>query len=222
MKNKQAGTIILISTIAIAAWSVTLVIAVIALAAGSCSIQQLGQFGDSFNFVTSLFSALALSGTTYAVIIQHNQRLDDLNMAAENRRHELMVIRISKGESLLEKIARMRRAVSGTFAKTLKGESYDFPAEYINAIDLLEEAEVIVNLHFRSEFQSVIKTLGDQARATLQSFKTLKYADEADSDEYKKAYLNCVESMTAFSNAYKAVSKGITDWNCNLFDLSVL
>lgn len=103
MNLRDHAPFLVIVSLAIVAWAIVFAIGCIE----NAQLAKFGLFGDFFGSINSLFSALAMSGAIYALILQTRQTSDD-------KKHDRDMLRRSKLEAVVTANSELKHLVSTT------------------------------------------------------------------------------------------------------------
>ena len=113
-------------------------------------LTNLGLFGDMFGAINALFSALAMSGAIYAIILQAWQIQDQKQHDYDLLRREKLEIVVLKIEALCVTCFALGRAMFKAIIRDTKSDHVEFMAEMNATFIARNEIKALVMMYFPS------------------------------------------------------------------------
>ena len=196
------------------AWGIAHLIAFVIWVLDPLNLEFIGQYGDFFGCLNTLFSGLAMVGAVYAVLLQR-QSLEDFKLENLNeRRHQEELARVSKLEEICTQLSLwpidILEAVLAARRSVKENQSYDtMHAWYLSRCR--ETIKTIIIIHFPQmliefneiethELAGAIKKVLDKERG---ADKNIEAMEQAAKDLFLK--------MSAFKGSLLAKFKELID-----------
>lgn len=187
-------------------WGFAAGVGAMVLCCKPADMAALGQWGDMFGILNSLFSALAFGGTLFAIHLQNTQIEENAQQIRDQKTHQEELMRRQKLEEFAAALAEVIDEITGVEIEVDKGQRNthaDRLAMCVRIVTPIRKASLLAALYFpsiRTAFTDgpdlnrlTVRILNDEAEAGTVKEGNIVGGDFSPfRDAYQTAYIQAV------------------------------